>query len=237
MQVRVVQCVYRPQLTEVEGGSRLIDIVGGELELAEQQLTDLRGHVGRDLEANCTPKAAPAQLELDGGEQVVGLILLQREVGVPGHAEDVPSAEAHLREQVVKVGGDHLLERHEAVAMAHSDETRQQRRHLHPCEALLVSGVVGHDDTQVEGEVRDVGERVARVDCQRGEHRKNVPLEGLQQLGSLVVVEALPGTDLHTSFGERRQDLLVVDDVDACQLGAALRSDGSQLLDSRHPVG
>ena len=40
-------------------------------------------------------------------------------------------------EELVEVGGDHLLERHEPLAVGQRDEPRQQRRDLHAGESAL----------------------------------------------------------------------------------------------------
>ncbi len=53
----------------------------------------------------------------------------------------------------------------------------QHRRDLHPGEAALVGDRVAHGDGQVERQVGDVGERVARVDGEGGEHREDAVLE------------------------------------------------------------
>ena len=44
-------------------------------------------------------EAAAAQLHLDRDQQVVGLVLLEHEVGVAGHPEGVVLADDHVREQ------------------------------------------------------------------------------------------------------------------------------------------
>ena len=114
-----------------------VDVVLVEVELALQQLADLVGDVGADLEAHGPAEPAAAQLDLDRGEQVVGLLLLEGEVGVAGDPEGVGGLDLHAREQLVEVGGDHLLEGHEALAVGHHHEPGQQVGHLHPGEAAL----------------------------------------------------------------------------------------------------
>ena len=64
-----------------------VDVVVVEVELAQEQLADLVGDAGVDLEAHGPAEAAAAQLDLDRGEQVVGLLLLEGEVGVAGDPE------------------------------------------------------------------------------------------------------------------------------------------------------
>ena len=51
---------------------------------------------------------APAQLELDRFEQVVGLLLLERQVGVAGDPEHRPLLDDHADEERVQMGGDQL---------------------------------------------------------------------------------------------------------------------------------
>ena len=53
-----------------------------------------------------------------------------------------------------------------------AQQAGQHRRHLDPGEVLLVGARVDQHDGQVERQPGDVGERVGRVDGQRGEHRE-----------------------------------------------------------------
>ena len=63
-----------------------------------------------DLEAYGLAEPPPVQLELHGGQEVLGLVLVHREVGVAGDPEDVVLDDPHGREQAVEVGGDDLLD-------------------------------------------------------------------------------------------------------------------------------
>ena len=87
------------------------------VELARSSSSDLVGHRRVDLEAHGLAEAAAAQLELDRGQQVVGLLVLEGEVGVAGDPEGHVLVDLHAREELVEVGGDDLLERHEALAV------------------------------------------------------------------------------------------------------------------------
>ena len=94
--------------------------------------------VGVDLEAHGPAEPAAAQLHLDRGQQVVGLLLLEGQVGVAGDPERRGARPTSMPgNSGVEVGGDHLLERHEALAVGHDHEAGQQRRHLDPGEAAL----------------------------------------------------------------------------------------------------
>ena len=83
----------------------------------QQQLEHLGRHAVVDLEPNGTTEPAAAQLHLDGGEEIVCLLLFEREVGVAGDAERHEVDDVHAGEQRREVRGDHLLERHEALTI------------------------------------------------------------------------------------------------------------------------
>ena len=74
-------------------------------------------HRRGDLDAHDVAEAAPAQLELDRLEQVVGLVR-DLEVGVARDAEDGALGDLHLREEPVEEVRDHVLERDEQAALA-----------------------------------------------------------------------------------------------------------------------
>ena len=65
--------------------------------------SDLSADVVLDLEADGLAEAPAAQLHLDGREQVVGLLLLDGEVGVAGDPERDVVDDVHPGEQLVEV--------------------------------------------------------------------------------------------------------------------------------------
>src|SRR5438128_923485 len=68
--------------------------------------------IGLVLHPQAGAHPAVPDRRLDRGQQVVGAVLLEVELGVAGDA-DRPRAE-HLRpEQLVELGADHVLEEHE----------------------------------------------------------------------------------------------------------------------------
>ncbi len=99
-----------------------------------QDLAGDLGHRPLDLEADRLAEAPAADLLLDREQQVVGLVLLDRDVGVAGDPEQVGLEDLHAAEQLVEVGLDDLVEEHELVALD-GEQARQDRRDLDPGEA------------------------------------------------------------------------------------------------------
>ena len=99
------------------------------------------GHRTLDLEPHDLAEAPLAQLLLDGHEQVGRLFLLDRQVGVARHPEEVVLDDLHAREQRVEVGGDDLLEQHVGV-LTDLHQARQDGRHLDAREEAL-AGTAG----------------------------------------------------------------------------------------------
>ena len=139
------------------------------------------GHRPLDLQADDLAEAAPAQLLLDGQQQVVRLVLLDRDVGVARHPEQVVVDDLHAREQGVQVGGDDLLDQ-DVRAGAHLPQSGQHRRHLDAREAVLALVRVAHGDRQRQRQVADVREGMRRVDRERRQDREDLVEEALPQL-------------------------------------------------------
>ena len=90
----------------------------------EQDLARRRRHRPLDLEPDRLAEAPPPELLLDRQQQVVGLVLLDREVGVAGDPEQVVLDDLHPGEQQVEVGLDDLVEQDEPVRLD-LDQARQ----------------------------------------------------------------------------------------------------------------
>ena len=159
LEVGPVQLVQRPQATEIEWADALRHCVLVDVELADEQLAHLGRHSGVHLEADRSTEAPAPQLELHRGEQIVGLLFFEREVGVAGHAERELVLDDHAGEELIEMCGDHLLERNESLTVGHHHEAGQQRRHLDPREPPLGGDRIAEHDGQVQRERRDVRER------------------------------------------------------------------------------
>ena len=130
-----VQVGDRGQRAQVEHARDLVDVRWLEAEALLEQRARGQRHRALDLEPHDLAEAPLAQLLLDGQQQVVRLVLLDREVGVAGHPEQVVVEDLHAREEDVQVGGDDLLQQH-VGAGAHLPQARQHRRHLDAREAV-----------------------------------------------------------------------------------------------------
>ena len=211
LQIGSLDLEQLPQEAQVDGRSVERDVLRCQFELPDEQAQQVVAHVVRDLEADRPLEAAPAQFHLDRFEQVVGLFLLEREVGVAADAERCPLLDDHADEQAVELGGDQLLDRQEASA-AERHQTGEDARHLESGETAVAGFGVGDVDGERQGEVGDVRERVSGVDGQRGEHGEHPlvververdPL-GVGRVGVRDDVDALAAQRRHEQVEECR---------------------------------
>ena len=86
---RPVEPRERHEVARAERPVHLVDLVLGDLELLLEELSHALGRLRGDLEAHDRAEAAAPHLLLDRGEEVGGLVLLDLDVGVARHAEEV----------------------------------------------------------------------------------------------------------------------------------------------------
>ena len=158
-----------------------------------EDLAHLLGHRSLDLEPDRIAESAATQLLLDRDEEVVGVVLVEGQVSVPGHAEEVVPEDLHAREQEVEVRPDHLVEERVpmaadrlALAPRELDEAGQDGGHLHPREPALVRCGIAERHGHGQGQGRDVGERVARIDGEGRQDRVDLGEELLAQRGVML---------------------------------------------------
>ena len=183
LEVGAVEPVHGPEPTEIDGALAEVDVGIAQVELALQQLEDLRRHVGLDLEAHRPPEAPAAQLELDGLEQILGLLLLEGEVGVAGDPEAVvvarPPSPGTTPSKCAAITCSSGTKRSPSGMT-----TKRGSRFGTFTRAKRFSPLTGSRTThgQVERQVGDVGERVARIDGERREHREDAVGEDLVEV-------------------------------------------------------
>ncbi len=108
-----VDAVDLPQRGQVEQAGHLDDVAGIDVELAQQQLEHVLGHVVGDLQAHRRAEPAPRQLPFQRLQQVLVAVLLDLEVGVAGDPERVVLDDLHAGEQHRQVRRDQVLQRQE----------------------------------------------------------------------------------------------------------------------------
>ena len=237
-QVGTVELPQSAEAAEVEQALALVHICRLQLELSREQLQNLGRHPGLDLEPD-HPRvpAATAKLGLNRGQKILGIAVDIVEVAVARDAERVMGDDVHAGEERLQVQGDHVLEGHVPGLLAERDEARQDGRDLHPREVLLAPLRVAHGYGQVEGQVRDVRERVAGVDGERSQHWKDLLPEDRVQLAELLLAHLVGADDLDAGLGEGRNDAGVVKAHLPLHEPFDAAADGLELIQRRHPVG
>src|SRR5207248_10179259 len=94
------------------------------------------------------------------------------------------------------------------VPPADREEPRQTLRDLDPGEALLAGLGVGYEQAEADRERGDVGKRLAGPDCEGRQHREDLALEAVVELGALLRLELLDAGDDDPLLGERRAQLV-----------------------------
>ena len=225
------------QGAEIERPLGLIDLFQVQLELPHQERPNLRGHRPFDLETHGHGSpAASRQHELDRREQILRLVLFDLQIGIASHPEHVVGHDLHPWEQAIEVVGDHLFDRHEPLAVGEREEPRKQGRHLEPREAANPRDGVTDQHGEVQGEVRDVGERVRRVDRERREDREDALDEGFGGPASVLVGEILGVHQADPLLLEGGPDLVGERTVDPGRGRQDPNADLGQLLLGTHPV-
>src|SRR5215210_5125522 len=160
-----------------------------EFEVTRQPVPQVFWHLVRDHEPNALPKPAALQLVLYRLQEVGRLVLLDHEVRVAGHLEDVVRDDLLAGEEFVQVRRDDLLDPHEAhlgplagsaVLVGEPHKAVYRGRYLYAGHNPPAS-VPDHDE-HIQREVGDVRKRVGRVYGERCEYGQYVPDEFLPEL-------------------------------------------------------
>ncbi len=80
---------------QIEGAGEAVDLLVGDVEFAQQQVARDVVHVVGDLETDGRTETTTQQLGLEGLDEVLGLVLLDRHVLVAGEAERVVVEHLH----------------------------------------------------------------------------------------------------------------------------------------------
>ena len=218
LEVAAVDVGDGEEAAQVERRRQAVDLAVADLQLAGEHVEDLGVDVVLDLEPDGRTEATPGQLLLEGGEEVLGVVLLDLEVLVARDAEAEVLLHEHPGEELVEVARDDVLERHEALALhlgvevlLDEDEARQARRHLDAGEVLAARLGVLEQHREVERQAGDVGERVRRVDGERREHGEDALGEEVVEGLTVVLVEVVPAHDGDALLLEGRTHVVLED--------------------------
>ena len=129
---------------QVDRAGHLVERLGRQVELLQQEVRQEVRAAGRDLEPQRAAVMAVLQAHAQRGAQVLDLLLVDREVGVAGDAELRELGHLAAREQVAQVGPDHARDRDEmhlarALDARHAQEARQRPGHLDDRDLVLAA--------------------------------------------------------------------------------------------------
>ena len=207
-QVWTVDGHERPQSGEVDQPVDLDDRIGVDLELLDQHELHVGGHARRHFESHRASESAATELGLDGLKEVFGFLLIDVEVRVASDSERKAGIDLQPRKQLGKVSGDEILDGKPAALIGEPDEARQQRRDLHACKTSVPRRRVVHGDGEIEREIRDVGERMPRIDRQGRQNGKDAIVKELVQVVAVVAVETAPRHHVDAGITKSRNQLI-----------------------------
>ncbi|MCG3163931.1 MAG: hypothetical protein JMDDDDMK_05390 [Acidobacteria bacterium] len=177
-----------------------------------QQFDHVRTHPRSDFQPDAETEAAIAHLLFDVFEQIARLILFDFDVGVARDAERLTFDDAHSGKERFDVRRHHLFEHHETITFASDwNQPGHIRRQFDAGEArfiLLVLRLFRDDqDAQVHADVRDVRERMARINRKRRENGKDAFVEKTAQFFALLLAQFAVRDDSHAVWFQPRQNL------------------------------
>ena len=248
LELRQVEQGERHEVAQVEQRARRVHLavrerrdlgIFGVAQLVEQQRAQCGGHVGRHLESHHFAEPALEHLLLDHREEVFRLLAVRDlEVRIARDAERVRAEDLHPREQRAEMRADHLLERHEVIRAAlDGNPAWEGLRHLHAGEMLVAVFGLAKLHRQREREVRDVRERMARIDRERRQHGEYVRLEERVHRLALGGGELRHRQQAHAVRAQRGQQQLVQAAARLLQQVADAALDRVELLPCGEPVG
>ena len=128
VQIGLLDVDERPQALGAHHPVDFVTIAAVELERLAQLAAQVLRHRRLDLEPHRFAEPAFAQLRLDRAQQIVGLVLLQVEIGVARDAEEVGRRHAQAREQRLQVVRDDVFEHHEPALTGRRRVDRDEAR-------------------------------------------------------------------------------------------------------------
>ena len=230
------------QLAQVLDADDAVDVhhlVAGDAQFVGDHRLQVGGRPGGDLEADHLAPAAALEGGLELPHQVLGL-LLHFQVAVAQHLEEGVAGEAVAGEQAVDEELEEFFEGQVSrLALAPVVEADEAAHLLGDRQERVQRLVVG-ETTELEGQreplVGDEGERVGRVDGERGHHREHL-LEEMLLDQRHVGLGQRPAVEHHDPLGLQGLDQLAPDHLLAGHQGAGVLVDLLELLGGGEAVG
>ena len=145
--------VHLPERGQVEQPGYPQHVVAVHVQFPDERLQHQIGHRRGNLQPHRRPEPAPRQFPFQRLQQVLVAVLLDLQVGVAGHPEQVMLDDLHPGEQRAQVCRDEFLQRQEAVRPAAGLDGHQARHvvgYLDPGEQLLPAVRVAHHHGEVQ---------------------------------------------------------------------------------------
>ena len=200
-----------------------VQVVLGELELGEQELREVRGTGGRDLEPYREPELALRELALERLPQVLDFLLVEPQVGIARHAELRVGDDLASLEELVRVLVDDAREQHECVRRAghvggQCDDPGQEARRLQDGDARFASERIPARqlDHEVEALVDHQRKGMRGIEPDGREQRLDLAPEVVLHPGALVRAEVAAAQQPDSRGRERRQDPVVQHPILLC---------------------
>ena len=191
-----------------------------QAELLEQELHQFAWAGVDDFEADRLAEVARRQGGAQRLAQVCHVVFVDFEVGVARHAKLRERLDLAPREQFAQVGPDHAGEQHERLAVAaevrgQPDDTRQDPRYFDDRDRIGSAERVfpSKPGDEVERLVRDLRERVRRVEPHGHEQRAHLVVEELRDPAHLRRRALRMADDANALLRQRRHHLFVENGV------------------------
>ena len=185
-EIRTSKGMQLTQTCEIDQCLVTGDVGGIQIELSDEQFEHLLVDAGLDLEPHCPSESSAAQFQFDGGQEIVGVLVLDRQVGITRHPKGCTLLDDHAHEESAQVGRDHILDRYEPRTVPERHQAGKDRWHLDPSETSLARHRIAHHGRQAQRQIRDVGERVSGIDRERRQDREDPLVEDSTQFDTLV---------------------------------------------------
>ena len=214
-----------------------VNVLFLKVEDIQQTLDGLWRTIFLDFEPDSGAALHLAQLGLDGMKKILRLLLVDVEVAVPRHPEQVSSLDAHSVKQAFDVMQDDVAEKDVVVLLfGKGHDSRQDPGHLHNSD-IGVQVVSLEFDDYVQALVEELRERVSRVDRKRGEDRVNAFRKEIGKVLPLAFGYVGIGVKAKALLFELRLKLLAPAAVLIIDHPAHALADGGKRLAGRESVG